>query len=175
MKSSQPVKLRSRHGLLAAVVLPNLPRLDASGGSRCCTVCSGQPGPPHPRHRLSLCFHYVLSCPTPLQGPHLLAMSPVGVEKNTGDWVPCSVLEMTHQCPWGRLLTWSSRFSVVEPGLWTLSIETAIWTEPAGVAIKATSSALPFNGMCDPRADPPMDKLKSAGTPSHATMIFSAC
>ena len=56
-----------------------------------------------------------------------------------------------------------------------LSIETTTRTEPAGPAIKATSSVLPFSETYDPGADPPIEKPKSAGTPSHDTMICSAC
>ena len=54
-------------------------------------------------------------------------------------------------------------------------METTIRTEPVGFTIKAMSSTLPFNEIWDPGVDPPIAKSNSAGTPSHATRIRSAC
>lgn len=71
-------------------------------------------------------------------------------------------------------LTVSFRNSVVDPGWWTLSIETIIVFDPWFEGKNATSRALPFNGSGAPKvALVPKLKWNSAGSPSQATSISS--
>lgn len=71
------------------------------------------------------------------------------------------------------VLTWSTRTSVVDPGLCTLSTDTIVVHKSWDVRTNATSSALPSSGIDLLLFAPePMSKLNSAGSPSHATSIL---
>ena len=89
-------------------------------------------------------------------------------------WCLFDVLAIVYEVLLSRKLTLSSRTSVVEPGFWVLSIETANFNGPVDVRMMARSSALPSSGMAEPDTDASSLKLNSAGTPSHAATTVSA-